>query len=57
MRFFKADQGVRSVEDEVAAVRLMAIANRSKGRDPYDLRDDTPPEASADGEAAVDDLQ
>lgn len=30
MRFFRTNQPPRSAEDEVAAVRLMAIANRGK---------------------------
>jgi hypothetical protein len=30
MRFFRANQTPRSPEDEAAAVRLMAIANRGK---------------------------
>jgi hypothetical protein len=35
MRLFKTHDPVRSVEDEAAAVRLMAIANRCKvGRSP-----------------------
>jgi hypothetical protein len=32
MRLFKASQRTRSAEDEAAAVRLLAIASRSKGR-------------------------
>lgn len=33
MRFFKANQGPRTAEDEAAFVRLMAIADRCKIRD------------------------
>ena len=32
MRFFKADRTARSPEEEVAAMRLMAVANRSKAQ-------------------------
>lgn len=34
MRFFKAGNNVRTPEDEVAAMRLMAISNRLKPQEP-----------------------
>ncbi len=50
MRLFKTDDPVRSAEDEAAAVRLMAIANRCKaGRLP-----DSTAEASPDSPEAPD---
>ena len=48
MKLFKASQPVQSVEDQAAAVRLMAIASRSKPRIPDCAPDQSPepPEAS-----------
>jgi len=51
MRLFKASDAARSAEDEAAAVRLLAIANRSKAPPSHDsaaqARSETPepPEA------------
>jgi hypothetical protein len=56
MRFFKAEQ-VRSVEDEVAAVRLMAVANRSRGRDPFQVEGDVPDDEPDSGGSGADSLQ
>ncbi len=42
MRLFKANRPSKSHEDEAAAVRLLAIANRSKARISPDLATEAP---------------
>jgi len=45
MRFFTANQRPRSAEDEVAAVRLKAVASRGKAGGSPDWATEAPPES------------
>lgn len=56
MRFFKAGNNVRTPEDEVASMRLMAIANRLKPQDSINIEIDPIPEEPA-AESEADTLQ
>lgn len=51
MRFFRANQAPRSPEDEAAAVRLMAIANRGKVASSPDRPEQTLPGAPGEAQA------
>jgi hypothetical protein len=44
MRLFKAHQPAETAEDRAAAVRLMAVANRSKGANPFEMPAEAKPE-------------
>ena len=52
MRFFKAGNNVRTPEDEVASMRLMAIANRLRPQASLNIEiDPIPEEAATESEA------
>jgi len=50
MRLFRASQPEPTAEDRAAAVRLMAVANRSRGGTSFDPAPSESPEGAADGE-------
>ena len=54
MRFFKAGNNVRTPEDEIASMRLMAIANRLKPQDSINIEiDPILEEPAAESEAGT----
>jgi hypothetical protein len=47
MRLFRASQPEQTAEDRAAAIRLLAVANRSKGLNPFEMPAEPKPECSA----------